>query len=250
MNLKNDFYQRVHDGRPDYSGSTYDLKELMSMRQFDRWRESHAEKPVNVLDVGCGKGFFLRDFRIEGERRHISVGRSVGFDLIRSSGSVFSESPEKFEFVQGSAEGEPLPFADATFDLIACNHVLEHVFETEALIREIRRVMSPSGLAVISVPNVAAWINRVLFLFAGQPLGTEVGTESGTYGFWPPFGQKHLAKYKPAGHIRDFTPRALEDLCNACGLAVSGWWNQSKLPLFPLTRWAGRNMGVITMRAG
>jgi hypothetical protein len=122
------------------------------------------------------------------------------------------------------------------------------VFETEALVREIRRVMAPDGLAVISVPNIAAWINRVLFLFAGQPLGTEVGTESGTYGFWPPFGQKHLARFKPAGHIRDFTPRALADLCQSCGLSVTGWWNQSKTPLFPITRWAGRNIGVIAQR--
>ena len=78
MSAKNDFYQRVHDGRPDYSGSTYDLKALMSTRQFERWGESQAEKPVNVLDVGCGKGFFLRDFRIEGERCQRQVESVAG----------------------------------------------------------------------------------------------------------------------------------------------------------------------------
>ena len=250
MHAKNDFYQRVHNARPDYSGSTYDLKDLMSTRPFERWLGRQAGRRVNVLDVGCGKGYFLRDFRLEAEHRQLAVERTVGLDLVRSSDNIFSQDPVKFEFVEGSVDGEPLPFPDAAFDVIACNHVLEHVFETEKLVREIRRVMAPSGLAVISVPNIAAWINRALFLFAGQPLGTEVGTESGTYGFWPAFGQKRLAQFKPAGHVRDFTPRGLEDLCSACGLHVSGWWNQSKLPLFPLTRWAGRNMGVIAERIG
>jgi SAM-dependent methyltransferase len=147
MSAKNDFYQRVHDGRPDYSGSTYDLKELMSTRPFEQWLGRQAGRAGNVLDVGCGKGFFLRDFRIEGERRQLSVGRSVGFDLIRSSGCVFSESPEKFEFVQGSVDGEPLPFADASFDLIACNHVLECVFR--------RRPDTHSYLSRTPVPILA-----------------------------------------------------------------------------------------------
>lgn len=250
MSAKNDFYQRVHEARPDYSGSTYDLRDLMSTRSFERWLGRQVGRNVSVLDVGCGKGYFLRDFRAEGEQRRLSVGRAVGLDLVRSSDNIFSRDPMKYEFVEGSVEGEPLPFAAATFDVIACNHVLEHVFETENLVREIRRVLAPSGLAVISVPNIAAWINRALFLFAGQPLGTEVGTESTVYGFWPTFGQKRLAQFKPAGHIRDFTPRALADLCQVCGLQVAGWWNQSKTPFFPLTRWAGRNMGVIVERCG
>jgi SAM-dependent methyltransferase len=248
MSEKQAFYERVHDERPDYSGSVYDLGQLLDTKAFGQWARLQTGRKAAILDLGCGKGFFLRDFISEGAKRRIEVGRAVGLDLVRSSGNVFDEAPGQYEFVQGSVDGEAWPFADATFDVIACNHILEHVFETEMLVREIRRCLTPTGLAVISVPNIAAWINRVLFLFGGQPLGTEVGTESSVYGFWPAFGQKHLAQFKPAGHIRDFTPRALADLCESCGLEVVGWWNQSKTPFFPLTRWAGRNMGVIVRR--
>jgi len=247
MSEKKDFYHKIHCESPEYSGATYDVAGLTSSRPFKRWVRGQSRCTVNILDIGCGKGFFLRDFINLVEKTQLRVIRAVGIDLVRSEGNVFSQVSGRYEFVEGSVDGEPLPFPDNSFEIIACNHILEHIFETEYLLREIRRVITPEGIAVISVPNIAAWINRLLFLFASQPLGSEVGTEASTYGFWPAVGQRHLGKFKPAGHVRDFTPRALEDMCCACGLRVEGWWNQSQTPLFPLTRWAGRNMGVLAV---
>jgi SAM-dependent methyltransferase len=45
-----------------------------------------------------------------------------------------------------------LPFDDATFDLVICNHVLEHVPEDRTAMRELRRVLKPGGLAILQVP--------------------------------------------------------------------------------------------------
>jgi len=249
MSGKNDFYQHLHGARPDYSGALYHVSSLIDTKVFDRWLRSHTGQPVRILDVGCGKGFFLRDFSDELSCHQQMIGRAVGIDLIKSSGNIFSQFPDKFEFVEGSVDGEPLPFDHDTFDIISCNHILEHIFETEKLLREVRRVATPNGLIIISVPNIAAWINRILFLFGSQPLGSEVGTEGVSYGFWPSIGQKHLARFAPAGHVRDFTPRALEDICRVCGLNVLAWWNQSQMPFFPLTKWAGRNMGIVLTRS-
>ena len=61
-------------------------------------------------------------------------------------------------------------------------------------------------------------MNRVAFLFGGQPLGSEVGVDSVSYGFWPGFLKHKLDKFEASGHIRDFTPRSLKDLTAACGL--------------------------------
>lgn len=248
MNDKIEFYQKLHDQKTGYAGGTYDPRVLLRMRIFSDFLTRYAGRPIRVLDVGCGKGFFLKNFCEEAQRRGAVIGAAVGLDLIRSDENVFDRAPDHYRFIQGSVEGDQMPFEAEAFDVIACNHVLEHIFYTEFLLREIARCLAPSGLAVISVPNIAAWINRALFLFASQPLGTEVGTESGTYGFWPSIGKKRLARFKPAGHIRDFTPRGLADVCAASGLAVVAWWNQSQTPFFPWTRWAGRNMGVIVRR--
>lgn len=45
---------------------------------------------------------------------------------------------------------------DAAFDVVMCNHVLEHVDDDRAAIAEIHRVLAPGGLALITVPLDAA----------------------------------------------------------------------------------------------
>lgn len=51
------------------------------------------------------------------------------------------------------ADAAHTPFGDEAFDLILCNHVLEHIPDDVAVLREIRRLLSPTGLAIITVPT-------------------------------------------------------------------------------------------------
>jgi SAM-dependent methyltransferase len=48
-----------------------------------------------------------------------------------------------------------LPFADAAYDIVFASHVLEHIRDDEAALRQIRRVLRPGGLALLPVPLVA-----------------------------------------------------------------------------------------------
>lgn len=45
-----------------------------------------------------------------------------------------------------------LPFKDGTFDLVLCNHVLEHIPTDDVAMREISRVLKPDGTAILQVP--------------------------------------------------------------------------------------------------
>jgi predicted SAM-dependent methyltransferase len=45
-----------------------------------------------------------------------------------------------------------LPFGDDSFDVILCSHVLEHVVDDRKAMRELHRVLHPSGWALIVVP--------------------------------------------------------------------------------------------------
>jgi SAM-dependent methyltransferase len=47
-----------------------------------------------------------------------------------------------------------LPFADGSFDAVVCNHVLEHVPDDRAAMRELRRVVRTGGWAILLVPDV------------------------------------------------------------------------------------------------
>ena len=50
---------------------------------------------------------------------------------------------------------QDLPFADRSYDFVFASHVLEHIPEDTKAISEIRRVLKPSGIAVLPVPLVA-----------------------------------------------------------------------------------------------
>ena len=45
-----------------------------------------------------------------------------------------------------------IPFEDNTFDVLICNHVLEHVPDDALAMREIQRVLKPGGFAILQVP--------------------------------------------------------------------------------------------------
>lgn len=45
-----------------------------------------------------------------------------------------------------------LPFADDAYDLVFCNHVLEHIPNDRKAMRELRRVLRPDGLAILQHP--------------------------------------------------------------------------------------------------
>ncbi|MDG2390066.1 MAG: methyltransferase domain-containing protein [Planctomycetaceae bacterium] len=48
-----------------------------------------------------------------------------------------------------------IPYADNSFDVIYCSHVLEHIPDDRQAMRELRRVMTPNGWAILLVPITA-----------------------------------------------------------------------------------------------
>jgi SAM-dependent methyltransferase len=75
--------------------------------------------------------------------RGIPGVRYVGGDLNADFG------PERIDVTR-------LQFDDSTFDLVMCNHVLEHVTDDRLAMREIARVLKPGGHAILLVPDIAA----------------------------------------------------------------------------------------------
>ena len=49
---------------------------------------------------------------------------------------------------------QALSFADNSFDLVFCNHVIEHVPDDRKALQEIQRILRPGGKAVITIPGV------------------------------------------------------------------------------------------------
>jgi SAM-dependent methyltransferase len=56
--------------------------------------------------------------------------------------------------LSAAADLTRLPFADDSFDLVLASHVLEHIPDDRAAIREVHRVLKPGGTAILPVPIV------------------------------------------------------------------------------------------------
>jgi SAM-dependent methyltransferase len=64
---------------------------------------------------------------------------------------------------------EGLPFEDASFDLLWCSEVLEHLRDPARTLDEFRRVVRPGGDILLTTPNSYAWLFRILALFGLTP---------------------------------------------------------------------------------
>lgn len=80
-----------------------------------------------LLDVGCGRGYFLS--RVKAARPDLEL---VGCDVVDKL------AYDGLRFVSGNVES--LPFDARSFDVVTCSHTLEHIIHPRAAVDELKRV--------------------------------------------------------------------------------------------------------------
>jgi len=95
-----------------------------------------------LLDAGCGTGALLTE--LQQRARHV-----VGLDL---EPLALRYARQRGEFALVQARLEALPFRSNTFDAITALDVLEHLPDDRPALRELRRVLKPDGVLIITVP--------------------------------------------------------------------------------------------------
>jgi SAM-dependent methyltransferase len=96
-----------------------------------------------LLDVGCGTGAFLARLRAQ---HH--TGRLCGLD---SSPAAVAAATAISEVTATLGNAEALPYGDGEFDVVTARHMLYHVDDPVAAIREAHRVLRPGGRFVATV---------------------------------------------------------------------------------------------------
>jgi 2-polyprenyl-3-methyl-5-hydroxy-6-metoxy-1,4-benzoquinol methylase len=103
------------------------------------------DRPVRVLDVGCGEGHFAQalmragadvtavDVATEPLRRARTRNPGIDARLVQPEGS--------------------LPLEDASFDAVWAGETIEHVADTSRWLSELRRVLRSGGLVLLSTPD-------------------------------------------------------------------------------------------------
>lgn len=114
----------------------------------------HSVPPAegkNALDIGCRDGYWSECLK------------GKGFKVISLDIEPFYPSAIRHDVESG------LPFGDKSFDLVWCTEVIEHLNNPKFLLQEIKRVIKPGGVAVLTTPNSGCWFYGVFKLWGWTP---------------------------------------------------------------------------------
>ena len=122
-------------------------------------REAAGAGPfLRILDVGCGDGVITK--RLRARFAHASL-TGLDADAVRLARARLQCPGVAFE----PGDVTALPYNDASFDVVLCHHVVEHVEDDQAVLRECRRVLRPGGLLLLGIPQedgaIGRWLRRL-----------------------------------------------------------------------------------------
>jgi ubiquinone/menaquinone biosynthesis C-methylase UbiE len=160
------------------------------------------------LDIGCGRRLFP-DWMPRWEEEQSSLrdrlkgiyGLDPDFSSLRDNHFV------RFPV---SGDSSTLPFANASFDLLTANMVVEHVAKPEALLAETLRVLKPNGVFIFHTPNTLSYATLLARL-------VPEGLKARLVGFFE--GRKEEDVF-PTLYLMN-TPAKIEQLSREAGLYLA-----------------------------
>ena len=138
--------------------------------EFDLWGEYHQHRhemrydlvaaavdrecPDNgvILDLGCGSAL-VADRILHRDATYIGV--DYGGHHIVYAKEKHETSGGKLKTYFARCDGEKLPFADETFDVLILSEVIEHLLRPERAVWEVARVLKPGGVFVMTTNNAS-----------------------------------------------------------------------------------------------
>ncbi len=136
-------YSELQAEMADEAGRRQKVRKML--RVIAHFRGTEDLSGLTVVDIGCSLGWFVEEASRAG-------GTAVGVDIdVPGLTRAARERSPGPCFV--CAAGDRLPLPDGSVDLLVFNHIYEHVVDPDAVMAEIRRVLSPDGIAYLGLAN-------------------------------------------------------------------------------------------------
>jgi 2-polyprenyl-3-methyl-5-hydroxy-6-metoxy-1,4-benzoquinol methylase len=113
-----------------------------------------------ILDLGCGEGWLARLLKENGNDL-------TGLDF--TTAAVHTSRKKGIKTFVCNVETDRWPVKNSSFDVVVAAELIEHILDTDTLMKKIRRVLKPGGRLIISTPNTASLGRRLLLLFGRNP---------------------------------------------------------------------------------
>jgi len=108
---------------------------------------------LDALELGCGAAQFGIRVAMQGAR---VVGLDFSANQLAAAGPHLRETGVRMPLVRGSAE--ELPFADASFDLVFCDHGATTFTDPRITVPEVARVLRSGGAFVFNISTPIIWM--------------------------------------------------------------------------------------------
>jgi 2-polyprenyl-6-hydroxyphenyl methylase / 3-demethylubiquinone-9 3-methyltransferase len=201
MQVNNEIYQTYgHDWwSEDASFDISSLRYCMNPVRYGYFKRKLQQLHLPgkaVLDVGCGGGFLAEEFARDG---FTVTGIDPAARSLEAARKHAADNNLAIDYREG--KGEALPFPDASFDIVACCDVLEHVDDLNLVISEVARALKPGGVFCYDTVN-RTWLSKVAMIKISQDWG---------FTRW----------IQPNSHVWEkfIKPAELIAVMNRCGLA-------------------------------
>ncbi len=140
---------------PSIYGYTEYLKEKKFIVATFQKRLEQIQKFSKVgrlLDIGCAFGFFLEP------------ARKNGWDVqgLEISEIAYNHSKNKLKLPVLNKTLEEAKFKSNSFDVVTMFDVIEHLSDPKKALKEVRRILKPNGLIVITTPDIGSVAAKIL----------------------------------------------------------------------------------------
>ena len=125
---------------------------------FEHWHRYHYVLPLvagkAILDVACGEGYGSALMS-----RHAAqvVGVDISAEAIAHAGGTYADR-RNLKLIEASCTR--LPLEAASFDVVVSFETIEHIHEQAAFLDEVKRVLKPEGVLILSCPNKAEYSDK------------------------------------------------------------------------------------------
>ena len=177
---------------------------------------------ARLLDLGCYDGGLTMRLA-----EKLGTSSCTGVEVVRE----FAERARSrgIDVVEANLNGR-LPLADASFDVVHANQVIEHLYDTDTFVAEIARVLAPNGYAVLSTNNLASLHNIASLVAGRQPPPAHVSNRVIVGNAWNPLqGERH--ENGAMAHLRIFSYNGLREFLEANGLHAEDYRTVGFYPL-------------------
>ena len=159
-----------------------------------------------LLDVGCGYGGVAATLRDD-----LGIREAYGIDI---DPRVVEEATAKgVRATCADIADQGLPYDDDQFDVVTCFGMLDYLPWFDTAIAEMSRVLVPSGVIAVVLPNLASWHNRLALLLGYQPRDVEFCSIRAV-GLAP-----FYSSTTPVGHLHTPTTRAFREFMDLMGFS-------------------------------